>query len=251
MIPMEHASAAGDLVRIVTSLSRPEPPPKARRLRSSRSSPTTAPTASCSWSGERSQRLRFRTLITHLDTPLEAGGDTQVRLPAATPTPRRSRRRCGAAAGHRAAAGRPGGRWWPAAAPAAATGQGERDHDLGRARDQLAGVTAPPKIMRSVTAIVDRLDIRRAQVWSRRSSSRCRPTRRWTARRELGGRRRRQSAGLADSCRLSPARVSGRSSPGAARGGNGGDDGTTTVTPPTGLTLGFGEINENGTSWAG
>ena len=30
-------------------------------------------------SGEKSQRLRYKTLITHLDTPLEAGGDTQVR----------------------------------------------------------------------------------------------------------------------------------------------------------------------------
>src|SRR5690606_17267641 len=30
-------------------------------------------------SGERSQRLRYKTLITHLDTPLETGGDTQVR----------------------------------------------------------------------------------------------------------------------------------------------------------------------------
>ena len=30
-------------------------------------------------SGERSQRLRLKTLVTHLDTPLEAGGDTQVR----------------------------------------------------------------------------------------------------------------------------------------------------------------------------
>ena len=30
-------------------------------------------------SGEKSQRLRLKTLVTHLDTPLETGGDTQVR----------------------------------------------------------------------------------------------------------------------------------------------------------------------------
>src|SRR6185437_3784433 len=29
--------------------------------------------------GEQSQRLRLRALIAHLDTPLEAGGDTRVR----------------------------------------------------------------------------------------------------------------------------------------------------------------------------
>ncbi len=30
-------------------------------------------------SGGKAERLRLRTLITHLDTPLEDGGDTQVR----------------------------------------------------------------------------------------------------------------------------------------------------------------------------
>ena len=30
-------------------------------------------------SGEKSQRLRLKALITHLDTPLESGGDTRVR----------------------------------------------------------------------------------------------------------------------------------------------------------------------------
>ena len=30
-------------------------------------------------SGETSQRLRLKTLVAHLDTPLETGGDTQVR----------------------------------------------------------------------------------------------------------------------------------------------------------------------------
>ena len=30
-------------------------------------------------SGEGSQRLRLRTLVTHLDTPLDLGGDMQLR----------------------------------------------------------------------------------------------------------------------------------------------------------------------------
>ena len=29
--------------------------------------------------GDKNDRLRYRALITHLDTPLEEGGDTQVR----------------------------------------------------------------------------------------------------------------------------------------------------------------------------
>ena len=76
VIPMQHASAA-EVVRIVNSLNASAGAegggmPQAKVVADER-------TNSVLVSGETSQRLRLKALITHLDTPLEAGGDTQVR----------------------------------------------------------------------------------------------------------------------------------------------------------------------------
>ena len=75
VIPMQHASAT-DVVRIVTSLyaggGEGAGAPTVKIVSDDR-------TNSVLVSGERSQRLRLRTLVTHLDTPLDSGGDTQVR----------------------------------------------------------------------------------------------------------------------------------------------------------------------------
>ncbi len=76
VIPMQHASAA-EVVRIVNSLyttggAEGGGVPTVKMVADER-------TNSVLVSGESSQRLRLKTLITHLDTPLEAGGDTQVR----------------------------------------------------------------------------------------------------------------------------------------------------------------------------
>jgi general secretion pathway protein D len=86
VIPMEHASAS-DVVRIVSTLAAGAAAegggagPNVKLVADDR-------TNSVLVSGERSQRLRLKTLIAHLDTPLEAGGDTQVRYLAML-TPRR------------------------------------------------------------------------------------------------------------------------------------------------------------------
>ena len=74
VIRLEHASAT-EIVRVINSLSSAQGADAAGAARIVADERTN----SILLSGEQSQRLRFRTLITHLDTPLEAGGDTQVR----------------------------------------------------------------------------------------------------------------------------------------------------------------------------
>jgi general secretion pathway protein D len=74
VIRLEHASSA-DIVRVLNSLTAvqgAEGSGGAKIVTDDR-------TNSVLLSGEASQRLRMRALIAHLDTPLESGGDTQVR----------------------------------------------------------------------------------------------------------------------------------------------------------------------------
>jgi general secretion pathway protein D len=158
VIPMEHASAA-EIVRIVNNLyaggAEGAGSPAVKMVADER-------TNSVLISGEEAQRLRLRTLITHLDTPLEAGGDTQVRYlrysdaEAIAAKLREQIQGISAAQVVGAAAG---------AAPP--TPQGIADSNVtiwAEPETNALIVTAPPKVMRSVMAIVDRLDIRRAQV---------------------------------------------------------------------------------------
>ena len=103
--------------------------------------------------------------------------------------------------------------------------------------------------MRSVMAIVDRLDIRRAQVLVEAILVEMSADKADGPRRQLGRRRHGRRRQLAAGGRLHSARrrhgSSARSSQGVLRPGR-----DRTATPPAGLTLGFGEIVENGTSWA-
>jgi len=245
VIPMEHASAT-EVVRIVTSLSAGAAAegaggPNVKVVADDR-------TNSVLVSGERSQRLRLRTLITHLDTPLEAGGDTQVRYLKYADAEKIATKMREQLQGIVAAAAPGAG---AAAAPAAATGQIDRSITIWAEPDTNAlVVTAPPKIMRSVMSIVDRLDIRRAQVLVEAILVEMSADKamdlgvNWA----VAGDGNLPAGGF-----LSPVAGVGLGEIIAAvRAGSGsGGDGATTVTAPTGLTLGFGEINENGTSWAG
>src|SRR5690606_21651484 len=77
IVRLENASA-GEIVRVVNSLvssgqAQGEAPGVGTRL------VADDRTNSVLISGEKSQRLRLKALVTHLDTPLEDGGDTQVR----------------------------------------------------------------------------------------------------------------------------------------------------------------------------
>jgi len=112
--------------------------------------------------GDQSQRLRVRALVAHLDTPLEAGGDTRVRYlhyaNAEKIAPKLKEQITGIA---QAAPGGGGG--------AGAQGSPQALAEKGAMvwadpTNNALVITAPPKIMRAVMDIVDKLDIRRPQV---------------------------------------------------------------------------------------
>jgi len=164
VIPMEHASAM-EVVRIVnqlytTAAAEGGGMPTVKMVADER-------TNSVLVSGERSQRLRLKMLITHLDTPLEAGGDAQVRYLRYADAEKLATKLREQIQGIVAAAAPGGGVPGGAPAAVAVAGGGGVDRSVTIWADPQTNalvVTAPPKIMRSVMAIVDRLDIRRAQV---------------------------------------------------------------------------------------
>ena len=123
--------------------------------------------------GEPAQRLRLRALIANLDTPLEAGGDTRVRYlhyaEAEKIAPKLKEQMTGiaqatvgaaAGAGSGAAAGAMVG-----GASGSATSAAERNAMVwADPTNNALVITAPPKLMRAVMDIIDKLDIRRPQV---------------------------------------------------------------------------------------
>lgn len=150
IIRLEHASAS-EIVRVINALNAAQGADAAAGARVVADERTNSVLVS----GETSQRLRFRTLITHLDTPLEAGGDTQVRyLRYADAEKLATKLKEQSAAG---AAAQPG-------AQAAAGGVDKSVTIWAEPETNALVITAPPKTMRSLMSVVDRLDIRRAQV---------------------------------------------------------------------------------------
>ncbi|MGQ0428888.1 MAG: type II secretion system secretin GspD [Gammaproteobacteria bacterium] len=149
MIRLEHASA-NEIVRVINAISAAqgtEGGGAGRVVADER-------TNSVLVSGESSQRLRFRSLITHLDTPLETGDDTRVRyLNYADAEKLASKLKEQATA-------------TATAQPGAAPGAGpDKSVTIWADPDTNALViTAPPKQMRSLMTVIDRLDIRKAQV---------------------------------------------------------------------------------------
>ena len=74
IVPLQNAGAA-EIVRVVNSLYQGANAAEGATIKvvaDERSNSVLI-------AGEQSQRLRVRALIAHLDTPLEAGGDTRVR----------------------------------------------------------------------------------------------------------------------------------------------------------------------------
>jgi len=154
-IKLEHASSL-EIVRVINSLTSAQGADAASAARIVADERTN----SIIVSGEQSQRLRLRTLIAYLDTPLEAGGDTQVRYlryADAEKLAAKLKEQSGAAV---AAAG-------GAAAAQAAAAPGGVDKSVtiwAEPETNALVITAPPKTMRSLMSVVDRLDVRRAQV---------------------------------------------------------------------------------------
>ncbi len=149
VVPLEHASAA-EIVRIMTALSQT---PRADGVTTTTSLVADPRTNSVLIGGDKSDRLRLRTLIARLDTPLEDGGDTKVRYlryadaeELATKLQQHFTAQAGGAAQAAAAPSSTGVSVW------------------ADAQTNALVVNAPPKMMRSLMQIVDKLDIRRAQV---------------------------------------------------------------------------------------
>jgi general secretion pathway protein D len=149
VIALQNASAT-DIVRIMTALTQT---PRGDGAPVSTSLVADARTNSVLIGGDKSARLRLRALIAHLDTPLEDGGDTQVRyLRYADAEELSAKLQAHFTSQVAGPAGQAGG----AAAANVSIWADTQTNALV--------INAPPKMMRSMTQIVDRLDIRRAQV---------------------------------------------------------------------------------------
>lgn len=157
IVRLENASAS-EIVRVVNALNQ-GPGQQAEAAATSARLVADDRTNSVLISGEKQQRLRLKTLVTHLDTPLETGGDTRVRyLNYADAEQIAGKLKEQVTGITQAAQGAPG---QPAGPQAAA----DRSTTIWADKQTNAlVVTAPPKIMRQIMTVVDKLDIRRLQV---------------------------------------------------------------------------------------
>jgi general secretion pathway protein D len=117
-------------------------------------------------SGEKTQRLRMKTLITYLDTPLESGGgDTQVRylrFADAETIAAKLKEQIQGIVATTPGATPPGGA--PAAGGGGGGGADKTVFITSDAPTNALIITAPIKIRQQINTIVDKLDIRRLQV---------------------------------------------------------------------------------------
>jgi general secretion pathway protein D len=155
VMPLQNASAA-EIVRVINSLYQGAAAEgsNVKVVADDRSNTVLI-------GGQESQRLRVRALIAHLDTPLGGGGDTRVRYlhyaDAEKLAPKLKEQITGVAQ-----ASGPGGSTGAAASPSA---QAEKNAMVwADPTNNALVITAPPKIMRSVMDIIDKLDIRRPMV---------------------------------------------------------------------------------------
>jgi general secretion pathway protein D len=152
VIGLQNASAA-EVVRTMTSLTAAQAQaeggsPQMRVVADDRSN-------SILLSGDKAQRLKAKTLIAYLDTPLANGGDTRVRYLRYADAEKIAAKLKEQISG-------------TSAAPAAAAGaQAIADKSTiiwAEPETNALVITAPPKTMNSLMSVIDSLDIRRAQV---------------------------------------------------------------------------------------
>ncbi len=166
IVALRHASAI-EVVRVLTALeqgkARNDPaaavgtPP--RMVADER-------TNSILLSGDNLSRLRLRTLITHLDTPVDSGGNTQVVYLRYAKAKDLVTVLQGVSKNLSSEAARnvpvPGGQ------PAPPGGSSSNSNSLvdiqaDEATNALV-ITAPPEVIRSIRSVIAQLDVRRAQV---------------------------------------------------------------------------------------
>jgi len=158
VIPMQNGSAT-EVVRVLTGLyqgqQQADPGVQPLKLVADERSNSVL------ISGEPSARLRAKALIAHLDTPQQGGGDTQVvylrYADADKLAPKLKEQLSGVA---QAAAGTGG-----AAGGTTPSAQESKNSQVwADTTNNALVITAPPKVMRQMKAIIDKLDIRRAEV---------------------------------------------------------------------------------------
>jgi general secretion pathway protein D len=162
IVPLQHATAA-EVVRVVNTFFSPGGQggegggsSPARVIADDRSNSVLI-------GGDKNLRLRIKALVAHLDTPLESGGDTQVRylqFADAEKIAAKLKEQIAATVAITTGAPAAGGAQQSSVAASA-----DRSTTIWAEPDTNALViTAPAKIMKSLLAVVDKLDIRRAQV---------------------------------------------------------------------------------------
>ena len=159
IVPLHNASAA-EVVRVINTL---QPAQQASAEAGGMPVKVVADDRSNSVliGGDPSQRLRLRALVAMLDTPLETGGDTQVRYLKFADAEKLATKLKEQITGIAQAAAGSGSSGQPTS-PQAAADKGSMI--WADAETNSIVVTAPPKLMKAVMNIVDKLDIRRAQV---------------------------------------------------------------------------------------
>jgi len=159
VIQMQNATAA-EIVKVVNSLNSGA---AAQQVEGGQTVKIVSDdrTNSILISGDKSARLRIKTLIAYLDTPLQSGGNTQVRYlhyADAEDMAKKLKEQVQSITQATTASAAPGG------APVSSSGSGSSASIWADKGTNALIITAPPKVMQQIMAIVDKLDIRRMQV---------------------------------------------------------------------------------------
>lgn len=153
VIPLAHASA-NEVVRVLTSLTRASAAGNAPGGASAQVLVADERTNSVLLGGERAERLRLRAIISHLDTPLDSGGNTDViYLRYADAKDIVSVLMGVGKIGEQDAA----------QGKAVSAARGSFDIQADESTNALV-ISAPPDIMRTLRRVISQLDIRKAQV---------------------------------------------------------------------------------------
>ncbi|MES9855581.1 MAG: type II secretion system secretin GspD [Sedimenticola sp.] len=152
VIQLQHASAE-EVVRLATQLINPDLDPKGVAGGQGIKVVADGRSNAVLLSGESADRLRFRTLISHLDTPFESAGDTQViYLHYANALALAEVLQSVSNSTVMGADGKPSG------------GMVAKVNIQADESSNALIITAPPENMKSLKEVIRSLDIRRAQV---------------------------------------------------------------------------------------
>jgi len=154
VIPLEHASAV-EVVRVLTSLNRAVPGPQAGARAEGPILVADERTNSVLLGGDHADRLRMRAIISHLDTPLDSGGNTDVIYLRYAEAAEIVDTLLGV--------GKIEEREAQQGKATTTTSRGVFDIQADESTNSLV-ITAPPDIMRTLKRVISQLDIRRAQV---------------------------------------------------------------------------------------